>query len=217
MKHPLRVLWITLACALTTGCETFREKKVFITCHVQSNQVEHPSEIMRIPIGGQQMTFKKVPEFSQRSIAAFESFPAENGQGNGVLLKLDAKGKNYLEVASRLNQGMIMLTMVNGMPVDMVRLDQPISDGLFTIWRGLSDESIADMDKFYPRISRMGSSSRWMEMTPSTDQEKFKARRVAKDAEAAEKKAARDKDRGGFFRGPKTKDIPLEGFELPGT
>lgn len=199
-----------------TGCELFREKKVFITCHVQTNQIEHPSEIMRIPISGRQMTFKKVPEFSQRSIAAFEPFPAENGQGNGVLLQLDAKGKNYLEAVSRLSQGMIILTMVNAMPVDMVQLDEPITDGRFTIWRGLSDESIADMDKHYPRISRLQSSSRWMDMTPSTDKEKLQARRVAKEAEAAEKKAAKDKERG-IFRGPKTKDIPLEGYTLPGT
>ena len=199
-----------------TGCELFREKKVFITCHVQTNQIEHPSEIMRIPISGRQMTFKKVPEFSQRSIAAFEPFPAENGQGNGVLLQLDAKGKNYLEAVSRLSQGMIILTMVNAMPVDMVQLDEPITDGRFTIWRGLSDESVADMDKHYPRISRPQSSSRWMDMTPSTDKEKLQARRVAKEAEAAEKKAAQDKERG-IFRGPKTKDIPLEGYTLPGT
>lgn len=201
---------------MLTGCELFREKKVFITCHVQTNQIEHPSEIMRIPISGRQMTFKKVPEFSQRSIAAFEPFPAENGQGNGVLLQLDAKGKNYLEAVSRLSQGMIILTMVNAMPVDMVQLDEPITDGRFTIWRGLSDESIADMDKHYPRISRLQSSSRWMDMTPSTDKEKLQARRVAKEAEAAEKKAAKDKERG-IFRGPKTKDIPLEGYTLPGT
>ncbi len=201
---------------MLTSCEMFREKKVFITCHVQTNQVEHPSEIMRIPISGRQMTFKKVPEFSQRSIAAFEPFPAENGQGNGVLLQLDAKGKNYLEAVSRLSQGMIILTMVNAMPVDMVQLDEPITDGRFTIWRGLSDESIADMDKHYPRISRLQSSSRWMDMTPSTDKEKLQARRAAKEAEAAEKKAAKDKERG-IIRGPKTKDIPLEGYTLPGT
>lgn len=204
--------------SLVASCETFRENKVLITCHVQSNQVEHPSEIMRLPIGGQEITFKKVPEFSQRSIAAFEPFKAEDGQGNGVLLQLDSKGTNYLEAASRLNQGMIMLTMVSAMPVDMVQLDRPISDGRFTIWRGLSDETIQEMDKHYPRLNQLGSSSRWMEMLPSTDKEKLDARRVAKEAEAAEKRAAQEnaKGRGRFFRGPRTKDIPLEGFTFPG-
>jgi hypothetical protein len=211
---------MTVVCGLLTSCEVlqlFRKNKVLITCHVQSDQVEHPSEIMRLPIGGQEMTFKKVPEFSQRSIAAFQPFPADDGQGNGLLLQLDAKGKNYLEAASRLQQGMIMLTMINAVPVDMVQLDQPITDGRFSIWRGVSDETIKEMDKFYPRLNRLKSASRWMDMLPSTDKEKLNARRVGKEAEAAEKKAKRDMERGIIRTAPKTRDIPLEGYTLPGT
>jgi len=217
MMFYLRACSMMFIGCLLASCETFRENKVHISCHVQSNQVEHPGEIMRLPINGREITFKKVPEFSQRSIAAFEPFPAENGQGNGVLLQLDSKGKNYLEAASRLSQGMIMLTMAGGVPVDMVQLDQPITDGRFTIWRGLSDVTIKEMDKHYPRLKKLSSSSRWMEMLPSTDKEKLDARRSAKEAEAAEKKAAKAKARGGLFRGPKTNDIPLEGFTFPGT
>ncbi|WP_395718326.1 hypothetical protein [Prosthecobacter sp.] len=217
MRKLLRVVPMMAACGLLSGCELLRENKVLITCHVQTNAIEHPAEIMRLPIGGQEITFKKVPEFSQRSIAAFQPFPADDGQGNGLLLQLDAKGKNYLEAASRLNQGMVILTMINAVPVDMVELDQPITDGRFTIWRGVSDETIKELDKFYPRIDRLKSSSRWMDMLPSTDKEKLNARRVAKEAEAAEKAAQRDLERGITRPAPKTRDIPLEGFKMPGT
>lgn len=216
MTSLLRVLSFVACCGLLASCDTFKENKVLITCHVQSDEIVHPSEIMKLPINGQQMTFKKVPEFSQRTIAAFEPFPAEEGQGNGVVLQLDSKGVNYLEAASRLNQGKVILTMINAVPVDMVELDQPITDGRFTIWRGLSDETIKEMDKFYPRINRMKSSSRWMEMLPSTASEKFKARRDAMDAIKAEEKAQRDMDRG-IDRTPKPRDIPMEGYKMPGT
>ena len=202
---------------LLVSCDNFRENKLLITAHVQSDAIEHPSEIMRLPIGGQEMRFKKIPEFSQRSISGFEPFPAEDGQSYGVLLQLDTKGRNSLELASRMSHGMAMLTMVNALPVDMVELDQPITDGRFTIWRGLSKETIDKMDKFYPRIKYMKSSSRWMDMLPSTDKEKLNSRRVAKEAEAAEKAAARAKERGALPPAPKTKDIPLEGYKLPGT
>ncbi len=204
------------ACGLLASCDTFRENKLLITCHVQTDQIEHPSETMTLPIGGQQMKFKKVPEFSQRTIAAFETFPAEDGQGNGVVLQLDAKGRNYLEAASRLHQGMIILTMINAVPVDMVELDQPIMDGRFTIWRGVSDETIKEMDKFYPRLSKMKSASRWMDMLPSTDTEKLKARRDAIEADKAAERAQRDKDRG-IDRTKKPRDFPMEGYKLPGT
>lgn len=216
MTSFLRVLSFAACCGLLASCDTFKENKVFITCHVQSDEIVHPAEIMKLPIGGQEMTFKKVPEFSQRTIAAFEPFPAEGGQGKGVVLQLDAKGTNYLEAASRLNQGKVILTMINAVPVDMVELDQPIIDGKFTIWRGLSDETIKEMDRFYPRINRMKSSSRWMNMLPSTASEKFKARRDAIAAQKAEEKARRDMERG-IDRTPKPRDIPMEGYKMPGT
>jgi hypothetical protein len=56
-----------------------------------------------------------------------------------------------------------------------------------------------------------------MDMLPSTDKEKLNARRVGKEAEAAEKKAKRDMERGIIRAAPKTRDIPLEGYTLPGT
>ncbi len=202
---------------LLASCDVLRENKLLITAHVQTDAIEHPSEIMRLPIGGREIAFKKIPEFSQRSISGFEPFPAEDGQGYGVLLQLDTKGRNSLELASRMSHGMAMLTMVNALPIDMVELDQPITDGRFTIWRGLSKETIDEMDKFYPRIKYMKSSSRWMDMLPSTDKEKLNSRRVAKEAEAAEKAAERDRERGVVRPAPKTKDIPLEGYKLPGT
>lgn len=202
---------------LLASCDVLRENKLLITAHVQTDAIEHPSEIMRLPIGGREIAFRKIPEFSQRSISGFEPFPAEDGQGYGVLLQLDTKGRNSLELASRMSHGMAMLTMVNALPIDMVELDQPITDGRFTIWRGLSKETIDEMDKFYPRIKYMKSSSRWMDMLPSTDKEKLNSRRVAKEAEAAEKAAERDRERGVVRPAPKTKDIPLEGYKLPGT
>jgi hypothetical protein len=210
---------------LLASCDTLRENKMRITMHVQSDEVEHPREIMPVTIAGQKMTFKKIPEFSQRSIAGFEPFEAENGDGYGVLLQLDTKGRNALENVSRMNSGMALLTFVDGLPIDMVELDKPVSDGRFTIWRGLSKRTIDEMDKFYPRIKYMKSSSRMMDdMLPSTAKEKMNSRRDAKALEAAEKRAekaakaaALDKERGIVRPAPKTKDIPLEGFKLPGT
>ena len=206
---------------LLASCDILRENKLLITTHVQSDQIEHPREIMKLPIGGQQMTFKKSPEFSQRSISGFEPFEAENpADGYGALLQLDTKGRQALMIASRDYRGMAMLTMVNAIPVDMVELDQPIDDGRFTIWRGLTKKTIDEMDKFYPRLKYMKSSSRVMDdMLPSTHTEKMNSRRDAKALEAAEKAAELDRERGKVPPLPKPRKdiIPLEGFKLPGT
>ncbi|MHB1080590.1 MAG: hypothetical protein ACYC67_14395 [Prosthecobacter sp.] len=218
-RLPRAILMLALP-ALLASCDVLRENKLLITTHLQTVQIEHPREIMKLPIGGQEMTFKKSPEFSQRSISAFEPFQAENpDEGYGALLQLDTKGRDALMVASRTYRGMILLTMVNATPVDMVELDQPIDDGRFTIWRGLTKKTIDEMDKFYPRLKYMKSSSRLMDdMMPSTDAEKMNSRREAKALEAAEKAAERDKERGKVRPVPQRKDIiPLEGYKLPGT
>lgn len=205
---------------LLASCDTLRENKLLITAHVQTNEIEHPHELMKLPIFGQEMIFKKIPEFSQRSISGFEPFPDEKDVGYfGVLLQLDTKGRTALDLATRQYRGMYILTMVNGMPIDMVEIDQPITDGRFIIWRGLSQQTIDEMDKFYPRIKYMKSSSRLMDdMLPSTGKEKMNSRRDAKALEAAEKAAARDKERG-IVRPPpkKPKDLPFEGYKLPGS
>ncbi|MFZ2278684.1 MAG: hypothetical protein WAW39_12830 [Prosthecobacter sp.] len=218
-RFPRAILMLALT-TLLASCDILRENKLLITTHVQTDQLEHQSELMPVTIAGQQMIFKKVPEFSQRSISGFEPFEADNNDGYGVVLQLDTKGRTALDLASRQYVGMTLLTMVNGLPIDLIEIDKPITDGRFTIWRGLSKQTIDEMDKFYPRIKYMKSSSRWMDdMLPSTSKEKMNSRRDAKALEAAEKAAARDKELGILPKAPKpkTNDIPLEGYKLPGT
>lgn len=215
---------LTSCAALLSSFDALRQNKLLITVHVQTDEIEHPSEVMKLPIGGQEIKFRKIPEFSQRSISGFEPFPTEDIEkdGYGTLLQLDSKGRNALDLATRTYRGMVLLTMVNAVPIDMIEIDQPITDGRFTIWRGLPKKTIDEMDKFYPRIKYMKSTSRFMEdMLPSTSQEKINSRREAKTLEAADKAAALDKERGVVRtprKAPKRKDIiPLEGFKLPGT
>ena len=217
---------LTSCAALLSTFDSLRTNKLLITAHVQTDEIEHPSEVMKLPIGGQEIKFRKIPEFSQRSISGFEPFPTDDLEkdGYGVLLQLDTKGRTALDLATRTYRGMVILTMVNAVPIDMIEIDKPITDGRFTIWRGLPKKTIDEMDKFYPRIKYMNpkSSSRMMDdMLPSTSLEKINSRRDAKAAEAADKAAELDKARGVVRKprkAPKRKDIiPLEGFKLPGT
>lgn len=221
MKDFSRVLLLTFVCGLLANCSAYRQmmgdSRTKISTHMQAMSNDNPKTVLTLPIGGQNMAFKKIPEFSHRSVAAFESFEAEDGQGYGLLLQLDMKGKSALETVSRLNTGEVLLTFVNGIPVDMVQIDSPISDGRFTIWRGISKETVDDLDKYYPRIKYLRSGARSMEMLPSTYLMKLRAREDAKKMEEAEKKAQRDKERGKLPTAPKTKEIPLEGFKAPGT
>ena len=212
--------------AFNSSFDSLRTNKLLITAHVQTDQIEHPSEIMKLPIGGQEIKFHKIPEFSQRSISGFEPFKTDDFEkdGYGAVLLLDTKGRKALDLATRTYRGMVILTMVNAVPIDMIEIDQPITDGRFTIWRGLPQKTIDEMDKFYPRIKYMNpkSSSRFVpDMLPSTSKEKINSRRDAKAVEAAEKAAELDRANGVVRKprkvAPRNDIIPLEGFKLPGT
>lgn len=141
---------------------------------------------------------KRSPEFTHQNIAAFHSFPAENGNGNGVTLRLDFSGSQALELVTRLRGGEILRSVVNGRGADYVLIDRPIADGIFTIWEGVPDEVIAEMAKKYPPIKGLRSASNQFDMTPSTRSEKKKSMRLFRS----------EKDNSDT---PETDDTPYDG------
>lgn len=178
------LLLLPLLTLVFTSCQT--DKPTFtLSVHSESSEMESPRSIMPDLIGNppRKVILARSPEFSHSNIAAYHSFPADNGNGNGVALKLDFKGTQALELATRMHQGQILRSIVNGRGVDYVVIDRPITDGIFTIWEGVSDEVIAEMTKNYPTITGMKSASSTLDMTPSTKDEKKKSFRLFKKNE----------------------------------
>ncbi len=204
MRSPL--LLLAALAGLLSSCSTFsKDPKVLVTVFSQGSEMDSPKTIFRRNIEGRTVVLRVIPEFTHKSIVAFHPFPAPDGT-NGVALKLDFKGANALEIVSRMRQGEMLVSMVNAAVVDYVTIDNVISDGIFTIWRGLPDELIAAMDEEYPRISELKasgeSSSDMLDMLPSTPTEKKEARKRAEkgviDKAKAEAEAAKAGLRGGF-------------------
>lgn len=167
---------------LVTGlssCATDKPK-FMISVHAQGSDMESPKSNIPDLIGNppRRIILKRSPEFTHQNIAAFHSFPAENGNGNGVTLRLDFSGSQALELVTRLRGGEILRSVVNGRGVDYVLIDRPIADGLFTIWEGVPDEVIAEMAKKYPPIKGLRSASNQFDMTPTTKAEKKKSMRL---------------------------------------
>ncbi len=210
---PPRFLLLILL-GLLPACSTFKkDPKVVITVFSQGSEMDNPKTIFRRPIGGQQVVFKVIPEFTEKNVVAYHPFDAEDGT-HGVALKLDFKATNALELATRMRQGEILLSMVNGTVVDYVSIDRVVADGIFTIWRGLPDELIASMEKKYAHIHEVTSSSEMLDMTASTSKEKKDLRRRAEKAKKeklkTEAEEAKRKARGEFEpEQPKGEAVPL--------
>lgn len=210
----MRTAFLLLLLGLLPACETFKgDPKVLITVFSQGNEMDSPKSIFRRPIEGENMVFKVIPEFTTQSVVAYHPFTAKDGT-NGVAVKLDFKGANALELVTRMRQGEVLMTMVNGTVVDYVRINRVISDGIFTIWRGLPDELIAAMEKKYPHINESKSSAESIDMIPSTKAEMKDNYREAKKARAQklkdEAEAAKRAARGEFEpETPKGEAVPL--------
>ncbi|GAA5141926.1 hypothetical protein GCM10023213_26970 [Prosthecobacter algae] len=181
-----RLFLALLVAVLFPACESMDKEKVVITVHSQGNDMESPKTIFRRNVNGRTMIFKIIPEFSTQSVSAIHPFPADDGT-YGVTLKLDFKGTQSLDIVTRMRQGEILMTMVNGTVVDHVVIDQPVSNGMFTVWRGLSEELVTLLEEKHPSITELKSSSTFLEMTPSTRKEKKESKRnAARDAKVKE-------------------------------
>lgn len=168
-----------------------KKPKFTISIHAQAEEMDVPQTMFPVSIGGKQMVFKILPEISQENVVAFHPFPADNGNGMGMALQLEVRGRGSLEMATRMRQGEYLLAMVNGKPVDYSQITRPVSDGLFTIWQGVPQEVIVEMDKKIRRIKPGGppTMSQDMEMVPSTRKERKRAKQEADRLEKEQEKA----------------------------
>lgn len=200
-----------------------RKPDFTITFHALASEMDPPKTMFPFDLNGKRVFFKIVPEVSQQNITAFYAFPAEGGRGNGLTLQLDFRGRASLELVTRTRRDEYMLAMVNANPVDFVVLDQPVTDGIITIWQGVPDEVVKALEKKYPRIKKGAapSMSKDMEMLPTTKGEK---KRHLKETQQAERDAAEQKKSGkkapdaqslDLRKGTVTPQIPLEGGPAP--
>lgn len=210
-----------LALALLPLVMGFSSKPKFtITFHAQADEMDPKKTMFPMQIEGRPLQFKAVPEASQQNVAAFHPFDSDTGD-KGVALQLDFRGRGSLEMVTRTRQGQYLLAMVNGKPVDYLVIDQVIDSGLITIWRGVTEDIIKQMDKKYPRIKPDGTShsmSENMEMSPTTKKEKKQALQDSKDEARAAEKARKEgkpvKDAIPSLDAPQapvTNKIPVEG------
>ena len=211
MRHAL--FHAVLAVLVLGGCQTGKSKFT-LSVHSQGDEMESPRSIMPDLVGNppRKVILKRSPEFTHNNIAAFHAFPADTGNGNGVALKLDFKGKQALELVTRMRAGEILRTLVNGKGADYVVIDRPIADGIFIVWEGVPDEVVAEMTKKYPSIKGLSSACSKMEMTPTTKTEKKKAFGLFKKTEREEEKKAKAED-AVQAEDPAAIQTPAEGFE----
>lgn len=154
MKSPLAMLLMTLVLLLAPPAFAGGKKadKASITFHMETEGTDNPKMIFPQVANGQTRYFRRGSEISLKDVTAFSPFPAENGEGFGLVLKLKPNATNRLAAITSANQGRWLISQVNGRSVDGVLIDKPVNDGFIVIWKGITDMDIAILDKEMPRI-----------------------------------------------------------------
>jgi hypothetical protein len=127
-------------------------EKSGISFHMQGDPTDNPKMIFPQLTNGQELVYRRNPEFMTKDIAAFNPFPSQDGEGYGAVLQLKPGAKNRLAAITSANANRWMIAMVNGRLVDAVLIDKQVDDGLLVIWKGIGAAEIEAFDSQVPRI-----------------------------------------------------------------
>jgi len=154
MKSQLAALMTMVAVVLAPPvfASGKKENKASITFHMETEGTDNPKMIFPQMANGQTRYFRRTSEINLKDVTAFSPFPADNGQGFGLVLKLKPTAVNRFAAITAASQGRWLISQVNGRAVDGVLIDKTVNDGFIVIWKGVGDADIAILDKELPRI-----------------------------------------------------------------
>jgi preprotein translocase subunit SecD len=152
MKRLILAVSLFLIASVLAGGK--KEQEMVVSFHLQGSESDGPKISVPQEVAGQQVFFRMSPEISHNDIESFRPFPAEDGATYGVMFKLDRTGAQRLAAVTNANQGALMMARVNGRPLDVVKINDTVRDGLIVIWQGITTREIAMADAMMPRIGQ---------------------------------------------------------------
>lgn len=154
-----RLIFLGLVLSLASGgvWAASKNQGPFIAIHPEGSKDEGQRMVRPEELGGEVRWFRISPEVSGRHFAGYTPFRAEDGTTFGAVLFLNDEGARAIQVLCSTFQGKLGRIIVNGRPVDTIRIDRPPTDRRVVIWSGLSVEDFKAFDKS-GKLKRVGGS-----------------------------------------------------------
>lgn len=150
MKHLILLsLLLIPAAGMASGKKT---PPASISFHMEGSAAEGPKFVRKVQTLAGEKHFRKVPEIGTKDIVAFSPFPADDKLTYGIVFKLNTQASRRLLASTTMNRGKLLLALVNGQALGVVRIDQPVKDGMLVIWSGVQQQEIKLYDQVAPRI-----------------------------------------------------------------
>lgn len=136
----MKRLILLLSALAFTSCET----KFPVSFHMEAS--EGQSQKFSIPNQGR--IYDKVPFVTQKDFENYRSFHSPDGRSYGVVLKAKSTVKPRIEAYTATYLGKHILPMVNGHPMEVLKLnDKPIKTGELVIWGGFTEADLATLSE----------------------------------------------------------------------
>jgi len=128
-----------------------KQDKNQLTFHLQGDQTDGPKMVFPLPMGNQKGFFRKSPLTFTKEILAYKPFFSDDGTA-GATFAFSQAASTRIAALTTQNQGKWIVAMLNGRPVDFLRIDNPVRDGRLVIWRGIKESEIFAFDYVIPHI-----------------------------------------------------------------
>lgn len=160
MKLPL-ILFASLALA-TAAFGSGKSPGFAISFHAEGDEFEGARmvrEDTREGPDGKRHFFRISPVVTNKSFKAFYVFPAADGT-YGAAFRLDDSGWESVMQTATTDSGKLMRVLVNGRPVDFLRIDKPRADDkLIVLWKGLTEEDVKALRAKYKEINPVAAAA----------------------------------------------------------
>lgn len=146
-----RRLAFFLVLLLALGCVGMgrRAPKHIVSFHVQTDPEFAASKRVFEWPAGSGYYYEKTPAIHYRQIRAFSAFDGDDG-GWGAVFRLTTGGRNALQAVSQAHPGKYLLSIVQGEPRSITKINHFKDDGQIVIWEKLRPE---DMELFEKNFS----------------------------------------------------------------
>lgn len=131
-----------------------------LTFHMETDSNDNPKMVFAQMTNGKVRYFRRMPEVTTKDVKSFSPFPAEGGNGYGIMFKLDEAAAKRFAAVTNANQGRWMIAQMNGRVVDAVFIDQTINDGIVVVWKDATLADIKIFDAALPRIGQEGKKKK---------------------------------------------------------
>lgn len=155
MKRTLSLVLLLMTLLSGGLLAAAKNKGPFIGMHPEGSEDEGPRMVSPEQLGGKKRWFRSSPEVGGRHFGGYTPFAAPDGNGMGAVLYLNESGMRAAMVMCSTFNGKLARILVNGRPVDTVRIDRPPADGKIIIVGGLGMEDFKMFDKS-GRMKRIG-------------------------------------------------------------